>query len=155
MKLWKRSKCVFIIALLCLIESSGGLPLAEHNLPSRGVSDDSLTELLDLLAPTEDYNLHYDQRQTGNENYRLRLDGFFVAAPHDFDADDLLQQLGATNLVLTDMYKNSKTSNALQSVSTRPEVVMVGVPSLRMQTEPAEVLARNNYNSKLENLNKY
>lgn len=138
------------------MEIACGFPLTAHNPPPGRVSGDSLTELLDLLAPTEDYNLHYDQRQSGNENYRLRLDGFFIAAPHDFNADDLLQQLGASNLVLSDMYKNSKNSNGIQSLSHKPDVMVVGAPSLMIQGKAAEVHARNNdsNNNKLENQNK-
>lgn len=142
-------KYILAIEILFLVKFSSSFPLTGNN-PSKGkMPGDSLTEFLDLLTPKEDYNLHYDQRQTGSENYRLHLDGFFIAAPHDLDTDNLIEQLGASNLVFTDMYKNSKNVDSIQAVSVKPEVVVVGVPSLAIKSETVEANARNNV--KLDN----
>lgn len=32
-------------------------------------------------SDTDDYDIHYDQRQSGTENYRLKVDGVVIAAP--------------------------------------------------------------------------
>ncbi|XP_055852048.1 uncharacterized protein LOC129916236 [Episyrphus balteatus] len=37
--------------------------------------------IMDLLSYGNDYDLRYDQRQKGNENFRLKLDGFFIGVP--------------------------------------------------------------------------
>lgn len=63
-------------------------------------SSENFSYLMDLLMPKDDYNLHYDQRQKGNENYRLHLDGFFIAMPHQGDSellslsDNLFENIG-------------------------------------------------------------
>lgn len=136
-------KYILAVELLLLLKFTASFPLTKGNSAVAKLPGDSLTEFLDLLTPKEDYNLHYDQRQTGSENYRLHLDGFFIAAPHDINTDNLIEQLGASNLIFTDMYKNSKNVDSIQAVSNKPDVVVVGVPSLTIKAESGEVDPRN------------
>ncbi|XP_055906491.1 uncharacterized protein LOC129941791 [Eupeodes corollae] len=37
--------------------------------------------IIDMLGFGNDYDLRYDQRQKGLENFRLKLDGFFIGVP--------------------------------------------------------------------------
>jgi len=81
---------------------------------------DFLEELLDQSEPEPeqpDYDIYYDQRQNGTENYRLKIDGVVVALPAEIDLDDegtggldeislLLSSLGvdSENLTNDDLY---------------------------------------------------
>ncbi|XP_061397095.1 uncharacterized protein LOC133332734 [Musca vetustissima] len=69
-----------------------------------------------LLAPQDNYDLHYDQRQKGSENYRVKLDGFFIGIPQEDSSslllltDDILESFGEDILSKPDKNKNRKVS---------------------------------------------
>jgi hypothetical protein len=99
---------------------------------------DFLEELLDQtgLEPEQpDYDVYYDQRQNGTENYRLKIDGLVVAVPAEVDLDDevasgpddlslLLTGLGldSENLTNDDLYE-ILASIAAKKTATKPETI--------------------------------
>jgi hypothetical protein len=48
--------------------------------------------LKQVVAPENDYDIIYDQRQNGSENYRLSIDGVFVGVPSELDDTETLSQ---------------------------------------------------------------
>jgi hypothetical protein len=75
--------------------------LVTVNLVFECVQSASLGDFLELLDQTEpeppaDYDVYYDQRQNGTENYRLKIDGVVVAV--DFDLDDERPVTGSDDL---------------------------------------------------------
>lgn len=70
---------MFLVAVaIAVVPTTMALPmdtlLVEY---LQSLSDTKLTAVADDL----DYDLHYDQRQKGSENYRLNVDGLMVAVP--------------------------------------------------------------------------
>ena len=70
----------------------------EHYTGRNGVDNlSALSELFDLISPQD---VHYDQRQKGDENYRIKLDGFFIGLPQEDSTalllltDDIFESLG-------------------------------------------------------------
>uniref|UniRef100_A0A1A9W6W6 Odorant receptor n=1 Tax=Glossina brevipalpis TaxID=37001 RepID=A0A1A9W6W6_9MUSC len=153
-KMCKFHNRLFIFAVYCFLVVVKGKPF-EPNLKG---SNDHFNELLalSLLTPKDDYDLHYDQRQKGNENYRLKLDGFFLALPQEDDSslllltEDLLENLDEdlsfdkqkfpTNFTRSNGSTSDLNLNT-RSVS-KPEVVFVEMPGRKMENE-----ARNNLES--------
>lgn len=101
---------LFVFSLLTLWACLSQIVLAKPALQQDQSEESGNLELNDLmaltalLAPQDNYDLHYDQRQKGNENYRVKLDGFFIGLPQEDGTslllltDDLVQSFGiATN----------------------------------------------------------
>ncbi|KAL9874326.1 uncharacterized protein LOC119641072 [Glossina fuscipes] len=141
---------LFVFAVYCFLVVVASKPF-EPNLKG---PNDHLNELLalSLLTPKDDYDLHYDQRQKGNENYRLKLDGFFLALPQEDDSslllltEELLENLDEDISFDKQRFPMSTRTNGsitglnlnTRSVS-KPEVVFVEMPGKKMQNK-----ARNN-----------
>lgn len=68
-----------LIALMLLLAAASDASPLEALLTEYLESDDGDT--IRAGQPDADYDLHYDQRQTGSENYRLSLDGVMLAVP--------------------------------------------------------------------------
>lgn len=99
---------LFVFSLLwtCLSQVVLAKPALQQDQSeeSGNMELNDLMALTALLAPQDNYDLHYDQRQKGSENYRVKLDGFFIGLPQEDGTslllltDDLVQSFGiATN----------------------------------------------------------
>ncbi|XP_037957206.1 uncharacterized protein LOC119687096 [Teleopsis dalmanni] len=91
---------LFVFVVLAMLGSevcSSTIPTKKHTYKQS--RDDSLMSLFDFLLPDYDYDLHYDQRQKGNENVRVKLDGFYIGLPEQdsslllMNSEDLISQL--------------------------------------------------------------
>ncbi|XP_073823488.1 uncharacterized protein [Musca autumnalis] len=78
-----------------------------------------------LLSPQDNYDLHYDQRQKGSENYRVKLDGFFIGIPQEESSslllltDDILESFGQE--LLSNPEKNTKRKVASVELESYPK----------------------------------
>ena len=92
---------LFVFHIYCLLGLHTVVVLAkplEHHISRNGVDNlSALSELFDLIAPQD---VHYDQRQKGDENYRIKLDGFFIGLPQEDSTalllltDDIFESIG-------------------------------------------------------------
>lgn len=75
---------LFIFALSCLLGLNWVVvwakPISDSTAYNNGEIVGTLMALSDLINPQE---VHYDQRQKGDENYRVKLDGFFIGLPQE------------------------------------------------------------------------
>lgn len=67
-----------------------------------------------------DYDIHYDQRQSGTENYRLKVDGVVIAAPAG--SEDAIGSFGliATNYMANLAAATSDLDNQKDSDENKP-----------------------------------
>lgn len=85
---------LFVFTLLALVTLMAPVYAAAMRAQHKSAAD---PKFLDLLSNEDNnnYNLHYDQRQKGEENLHVRMNGFFIEMPDDEDKDtaDELQEL--------------------------------------------------------------
>ncbi|XP_054742351.1 uncharacterized protein LOC129247302 [Anastrepha obliqua] len=65
---------------------------AEH----KSAADAKILDLLPLNDYENNYDVHYDQRQKGNENLRVKMDSFFIEMPPEDTeglAEDILKEI--------------------------------------------------------------
>lgn len=91
---------LFVFHICCLLGLKSVVVLAkpfEHTARNGNENLSALSELFELMSPQD---IHYDQRQKGEENYRIKLDGFFIGLPQEDSTalllltDDLFEGLG-------------------------------------------------------------
>ncbi|XP_075153804.1 uncharacterized protein LOC142227249 [Haematobia irritans] len=92
---------LFVFSLLSIVVACKTKPILKHEESQEtNLNFNELLALTSLLAPQDNYDLHYDQRQKGSENYRIKLDGFFVGIPQEESSslllltDDILESFG-------------------------------------------------------------
>lgn len=61
---------------------------ASHNKNRKSNALNDLLALSVLFKPDNNYDLHYDQRQTGDRNIRVKVDGIFVGLPEELINQD-------------------------------------------------------------------
>lgn len=89
---------LFVFALYCLLGVV--CALAKPVQESERSSADDLGALVALSTLMNSQDVHYDQRQKGEENYRIKLDGFFIGLPQEDSTalllltDDIFENLG-------------------------------------------------------------
>ncbi|TMW54454.1 hypothetical protein DOY81_000446 [Sarcophaga bullata] len=116
---------LFVFHICCLLGLHAVVILAkplQHHTARNGVDNlSALSELFDLISPQD---VHYDQRQKGEENYRIKLDGFFIGLPQEDSTalllltDDIFESLDDEYLAA--FGKNKPTAEPL-TVSTSPQ----------------------------------
>uniref|UniRef100_A0A1I8NXG4 Uncharacterized protein n=1 Tax=Stomoxys calcitrans TaxID=35570 RepID=A0A1I8NXG4_STOCA len=148
---------LFVFYLLSLVLATLAKPILKHHEESQesNLNFNELLALTSLLAPQDNYDLHYDQRQKGSENYRVKLDGFFIGIPQEESAslllltDDILESFGEDlpsnpNKIKKQQLTNYDLENYQKSLrpyqSLEPEVpstasVVVEIPAPNKQGE--------------------
>ncbi|XP_037820008.1 uncharacterized protein LOC119609344 isoform X2 [Lucilia sericata] len=84
---------LFVFALSCLLSLQMVCVWAKPIHSSSRDDAEDLGTLIALSTLMNSQDVHYDQRQKGDENYRIKLDGFFIGLP---------QEDSSTLLLLTD-----------------------------------------------------
>ncbi|XP_017495071.1 PREDICTED: uncharacterized protein LOC108383204 isoform X1 [Rhagoletis zephyria] len=89
---------LFVFTLLALfgIPRSLLVDAAATREHRKGPEDVNILDLLSLGGSDNNYDVHYDQRQKGDENLRVRMDGVFIEMPPDNNegvADDLMKEI--------------------------------------------------------------
>ncbi|KNC22734.1 hypothetical protein FF38_04095 [Lucilia cuprina] len=84
---------LFVFALCCLLGQQMVCVWAKPLHSSSRDDAEDLGALIALSTIMNSQDVHYDQRQKGDENYRIKLDGFFIGLP---------QEDSSTLLLLTD-----------------------------------------------------
>lgn len=103
-KMCKFHNRLFVFSLLafgCCVNLVWSKPvLKQDSNEDSNLNFNQIMALTALLSPQDNYDLHYDQRQKGSENYRVKLDGFFIGIPQEESSslllltDDILESFG-------------------------------------------------------------
>lgn len=91
----KFSNRLFVFTLLALVTLMILVDVAAMRAQHKSAADPKFLDLLSLNDDSNNYDLHYDQRQKGDENLHVRMNGFFIEMPDDEDKDmtDELKEL--------------------------------------------------------------
>ncbi|XP_017495072.1 PREDICTED: uncharacterized protein LOC108383204 isoform X2 [Rhagoletis zephyria] len=121
---------LFVFTLLALfgIPRSLLVDAAATREHRKGPEDVNILDLLSLGGSDNNYDVHYDQRQKGDENLRVRMDGVFIEMPPDNNegvADDLMKEIREELLLgLTDVQSSrdsTKSPEKLQQLGVLKE----------------------------------
>ncbi|XP_018794770.1 PREDICTED: uncharacterized protein LOC108972588 [Bactrocera latifrons] len=84
-----------LLELLALGTLNAPVNAAAMRAQHRSAADPKFLDLLSLNEDNNNYDLHYDQRQKGEENLHVRMNGFFIEMPdaEDTDVSDELKEL--------------------------------------------------------------
>ncbi|XP_019895353.2 uncharacterized protein LOC101891382 [Musca domestica] len=148
-ELKKRKMCkfhnrLFVFSLLafgCCVNLVWSKPVLKQDYnEDSNLNFNQIMALTALLSPQDNYDLHYDQRQKGSENYRVKLDGFFIGIPQEESSslllltDDILESFGEEILSKPEKTKKRKESSLeLESYPNSQRPLQIGeqdVPSL-------------------------
>ncbi|CAD6997474.1 uncharacterized protein LOC101449838 isoform X2 [Ceratitis capitata] len=115
---------LFVFTLLTFVARTALVDAAVARAQHRGAADAKLFDLLSLSDNDNNYDLHYDQRQKGHENLRVRMDGFFIEMPPEDEGkeeltEDLLNEI-REELLLSLADADSKRTTTTESPDKPP-----------------------------------
>lgn len=94
---------LFVFTIHCLLGLVGVWAKPLHDFQRNNADD--LGTLVALSALMNSQDVHYDQRQKGEENYRIKLDGFFIGLPQEEStallllSDDVFENLSKLKII--------------------------------------------------------
>ncbi|XP_065356946.1 uncharacterized protein LOC135951256 [Calliphora vicina] len=119
---------LFVFALCCLLACQQMVCVLAKPLTHSSRNDnEDLGALIALSALMNSQDVHYDQRQKGDENYRIKLDGFYIGLPQEDSSalllftDDMFESLGefpTNDDYLLSFGKNKPAVNGVQTPPT-------------------------------------
>ncbi|XP_067625173.1 uncharacterized protein [Eurosta solidaginis] len=119
---------LFVFTLLALL----GVPItllvdaAALRTNHRDVANPKMFDLLLFDDYDNNYDIHYDQRQKGNENLRVKMDGFFIEMPpsdKEEGAEDIIKDIYEDLLMSLSGGSDSRgSSSSSSSSSTTPPI---------------------------------
>ncbi|XP_011181119.2 uncharacterized protein LOC105211412 [Zeugodacus cucurbitae] len=84
---------LFVFTLLALVMLMASVDAAAMRAQHRSAAEPKFLDLLSLSDDNNNYDLHYDQRQKGEENLHVRMNGIFIEMADDEDKSDDIDEL--------------------------------------------------------------
>ncbi|KAM7351872.1 uncharacterized protein ACRADG_004583 isoform 2-T3 [Cochliomyia hominivorax] len=120
-------------------------PLSDYATQDNGEIVSTLMALSDLINPEE---VHYDQRQKGDENYRVKLDGFFIGFPQEDTSlllltEDLFESADDEDFLLGFGKNKPDSKSSIPSSITTPTILSGSTSATENLSPNSPILANN------------